>query len=108
MENSYHCHFTSGGIFVAFNSLASHPCLQGSPPTVLSKETSINSVALGNGCYHVFIDAGSNVGVHGRFLFEPTKYPKSVFAKKFNVLFGKHWTCQNICVFAFEPNPKHQ
>lgn len=94
--------------FVAFNQLASHPCLQGSWPIVSKETINIYRNALGDGCYHVFIDAGSNVGVHGRFLFEPKKYPRSVFAKKFNVLFGTHRTRQNICVFAFEPNPTHR
>lgn len=65
--------------------------------------------ALGDGCYHVFIDAGSNRGVHGRFLFEPEKYPKSKFTLKFDEMFGHNRTLQNICVFAFEPNvQKHQ
>jgi FkbM family methyltransferase len=52
----------------------------------------------------VFIDAGSNRGVHGRFLFEPDKYPNSKFVEKFAQIFGGNRTLQNICVFAFEPN----
>ena len=69
--------------------------------------TIVNSLrppSLGDGCYHVFVDAGSNRGVHGRFLFEPQKYPKSKFTKKFDEIFGYNRTLQNICVFAFEPN----
>ena len=62
---------------------------------------------IANGCYHIFLDCGSNVGVHGRFLFEPHKYPKSKFAHEFDTIFGVDRTLQNICVFAFEPNPKH-
>ena len=57
-------------LIVVFNEMQSHPYLQGSLPS-LSEKTSRNDTSLGNGCYHVFIDAGSNVGVHGRFLFEP-------------------------------------
>ena len=30
---------------------------------------------LGDGCRHVFLDVGSNIGVHGRILFEPHLYP---------------------------------
>ena len=30
-----------------------------------------------NGCVNVFVDAGANIGIHTRFLFEPAKYPKS-------------------------------
>jgi FkbM family methyltransferase len=69
--------------------------------------TSTPAAALGNGCYHVFIDAGSNRGVHGRFLFEPEKYNASKFVHKFTEIYGDHRTLQNICVFAFEPNPYH-
>jgi len=77
--------------------------------TNLDPMTSVNNamVVLGNGCYHVFIDAGSNRGVHGRFLFEPEKYKKCAFAAKFQQHFGDNRTLQNICVFPFEPNPIH-
>jgi len=67
----------------------------------------IADTSLADGCYHVFIDAGSNRGVHGRFLFEPHLYPKSKFVHKFDEYFGTNRTLQNICVFAFEPNPYH-
>lgn len=32
---------------------------------------------LGDGCYHIFLDVGANIGVHTRFLFEPMKYPEA-------------------------------
>lgn len=62
---------------------------------------------LGDGCYHVFLDVGANVGVHGRFLLEPQKYPKSpksvpLFKKEYGLIDNR-----NICVFEFEPNAKH-
>jgi hypothetical protein len=81
------------------------------PPEIVVDER--NSVAtkraaqMADGCYHVFLDCGSNVGVHGRFLFEPHKYPKSKFVTIFDEQFGSNRTQQNICVFAFEPNPLH-
>ena len=63
---------------------------------------------LGDGCLHVFIDAGSNKGVHGRFLFEPEKYPDNKFQRKFDEAFGPAPRDNSeICVFAFEPNPAH-
>ena len=63
---------------------------------------------LGDGCLHVFIDAGSNKGVHGRFLFEPEKYPNNKFQRKFDEAFGPAPRDNSeICVFAFEPNPAH-
>lgn len=33
---------------------------------------------LGDGCRHVFLDVGSNIGVHGRMLLEPHLYPEVV------------------------------
>jgi Methyltransferase FkbM domain len=71
---------------------------------LLLESSSTLSRSLADGCYHVFLDAGSNRGVHGRFLFEPEKYPKSKFTGRFDILFGQNRTLQNICVFAFEPN----
>jgi hypothetical protein len=67
----------------------------------------IETDPLGNGCSHVFIDAGSNRGVHGRFLFEPETYNQSTFTQKFTEIYGSNRTLQNMCVFAFEPNPMH-
>lgn len=59
-------------------------------------------------CVNVFIDAGSNIGVHGRFFFEPSKYPKAKFKKIFRRVFGDNFsTSSNSCVYAFEPNPRH-
>ena len=29
---------------------------------------------LADGCYHVFLDVGSNIGNHARFLYEPSLY----------------------------------
>mmetsp|Transcript_28644 Transcript_28644/g.43285 ORF Transcript_28644/g.43285 Transcript_28644/m.43285 type:complete len:329 (+) Transcript_28644:70-1056(+) len=66
---------------------------------------------LGDGCYHVFLDVGANIGVHARFLMEPHKYPnlhektKQIFSTYF---WTPAWDCRDICVFAFEPNPNHK
>ena len=63
---------------------------------------------MGDNCYHVFLDVGSNRGVHGRFYFEPEKYPGSKFAKRFTELIPDTATRRKTsCVFAFEPNPVH-
>ena len=77
--------------------------------TTTTNSNTTTSTCLTDGCYHVFVDAGSNRGVHGRFLFEPKKYPKSKFAtEKFPEVFGPgDRTKQNICVVALEPNPRH-
>lgn len=91
--------------------------------------------ALGDGCYHVFLDVGSNVGMHGRFVLEPTKFPPITkgpgwavqahiqMMKIFDDNFGKNRGVTmnvttglqgntnsngNVCVFAFEPNPENR
>jgi len=64
-------------------------------------------VRLGDGCYHVFLDAGSNRGVHGRFLFEPELYRDNGVSHIFDEVFGNERKSMPICVFAFEPNPFH-
>jgi len=63
-----------------------------------------------DGCYHVFLDVGANIGVHGRFLLEPGKYPLATKAHEmFDKWYGPPGDRDNrdICVFAFEPNPRH-
>jgi len=65
---------------------------------------------LADGCHHVYVDVGSNIGVHSRFLFEPEKYPKATLALNiFNANFGSpiDRDGRDICVFAWEPNPAH-
>jgi len=64
-----------------------------------------------DGCYHVFIDVGANIGVHGRFLLEPEKYPEATVAHSvFNNMFGKPETRDNrdFCVFEIEANPRQR
>jgi len=62
-----------------------------------------------DGCYHVLIDVGANIGVHTRFLFEPEKYPESkVAVRHFAALFGATRDNRDFCSFGFEPNPAHK
>lgn len=73
-------------------------------------DASTTSTKLADGCFHVFMDVGANIGVHGRFLLEPHKFPNAKDALKFfQNQFGPPATRDNgdICVFAFEPNPNH-
>lgn len=64
---------------------------------------------LADGCHHVFLDVGANIGVHARFLFEPEMYPDATHAKSwFDEAYGEKRDNRDICVFAFEPNPKHK
>lgn len=62
----------------------------------------------GDGCYHVFLDVGANIGVHGRFLFEPENYNESWFATElFKSEFGEERDNRDFCSFEIEANPKH-
>lgn len=65
---------------------------------------------LADGCYHVFLDVGANIGIHARFLLEPSLYEKAKIARKF---FQTHFGAEELrdnrdfCIFSFEPNPSH-
>eukprot|EP00977_Amphora_coffeiformis_P007432 scaffold1605_cov158-Amphora_coffeaeformis.AAC.15 len=64
-----------------------------------------------DGCYHVYLDVGANIGIHSRFLYEPEKYPSAGLPLKiFNDEFGNPTVRDNrdFCVFEFEPNPNHR
>ena len=84
-------------------------------PSPTSKDTSQYPILphndeprLGDGCHHVFIDVGANLGVHGRFLMEPEKYPNAAVAQSiFGTHFGPERDNRDFCIFAFEPNPVH-
>jgi hypothetical protein len=66
---------------------------------------------LGDGCYHVLLDVGANIGVHTRFMLESKKYPNAGKARMhFNKVFGENVggrDPRDFCSFAFEPNPMH-
>ncbi|KAL7537366.1 hypothetical protein ACHAXR_007779 [Thalassiosira sp. AJA248-18] len=69
-----------------------------------------NEPKLADGCYHVLLDVGSNIGIHARFLLEPSLYPKAQIARNFfRSHFGPEEQRDNrdFCIFAFEPNPSH-
>ena len=56
-------------------------------PTPLPNESravhSEQTEKLADGCYHIFLDVGSNIGNHARFLYEPSLYPKATIARNF-------------------------
>lgn len=78
-----------------------------------------------DGCKHVYLDFGGNMGVHTRFLLQPQLYPKlqtygtdteehrkgpGFYGEPnlhtyFNAAFGLDRS--DVCVFGFEPNPLH-
>ena len=77
-----------------------------------SAQSSCITPKLADDCYHIFLDVGSNIGVHNRFLFEPHLYPKSTSRSHFQAKLGANFDNRDICAFAFafafEPNPVHK
>merc|ERR1712062_50331 len=70
--------------------------------------SSSNEVNL-DGCYHVYLDVGTNVGIQIRKLYEPKLYPNAPIHSAFDKYFHrKEETLPYICVVGFEPNPKHE
>ena len=75
--------------------------------TTITLESKRNA-SIADGCYHIFLDVGSNIGMHVRFLFEPHKYEQATIARSF---FKKHFGPELIrdnrdfCIFSWEPNP---
>lgn len=63
-----------------------------------------------DGCFHVYLDVGSNVGIQVRKLFEPRLYPGSQVLSTFNQLFGppSERNRSTLCAVGFEPNPAHE
>ena len=71
----------------------------------------LHEARLGDGCRHVFLDVGSNSGLHVRFLMEGEHvFPRSRYLKRgyFREYFGPSFANDStVCAFAFEPNPEH-
>ena len=42
-----------------------------------------------DGCYHVYLDVGSNIGVQVRKLYQPAYYPGAWALKVFQEAFGE-------------------
>ena len=69
-----------------------------------------------DGCYHIYVDVGSNIGIQVRKLFEPERYPEGKVLPIFDKVFGNidhrrkenHANGKIICVVGFEPNPRHK
>ena len=62
-----------------------------------------------DGCKHVYLDVGSNIGIQVRKLFEPHLYPNAEVLNVFSKYFGfpKHRNWGTLCAVGFEPNPNH-
>lgn len=83
-----------GGALPASASVAKPPLLPESPP------------ALADGCRHVYLDLGSNVGVQFRKLFSPDAFPEALIGPKFLQYFGPGKR-EDVCAWGWEPNMHH-
>ena len=61
-----------------------------------------------DGCFHVYIDVGSNIGIQVRKLYESHLYPKAKVKQIFEHFFGSpDRRNETVCAIGFEPNPNH-
>jgi hypothetical protein len=74
-----------------------------------------NAVVTGNssfsldGCRYVFLDLGSNIGIHVRFLYEPYLYSRQPYSSHvFDLHFPVLRNRTDVCAVGFEPNIRHE
>lgn len=63
-----------------------------------------------DGCYHVYLDIGTNVGLQIRKLYQQELYPEAKINPYFKKFFGptkKRRQSGHVCAVGFEPNPQH-
>ena len=62
-----------------------------------------------DGCQHVYLDVGSNIGVQVRKLYQPELFPNASVLEVFDGAFGRmaNRNLSQLCAVGFEPNPKH-
>ena len=66
----------------------------------------LSRTPLANGCHHVYIDLGTNLGVQIRKLYEPHLFPGALALANFDRYFGPG-NRSDVCAFGFESNPRH-
>ncbi len=65
-----------------------------------------HSDKLANGCRHVYVDMGTNIGHQIRKVYQPDLYPDNPTEAIFANHFGEHR--DSVCAFGFEANPVHE
>ena len=107
------------GFYYAYNnqSTSIKQTVQNEILTVIktAKENAYNKVSILDGCYHIYLDVGSNIGIQVRKLFEPEKYSGAKALPIYDAVFGNidrrkkenHANGKRICAVGFEPNPGH-
>ena len=66
------------------------------------------ALAAVDGCWHVYLDVGSNQGIQVRKLFEPKLYPRARSIRVYDRLLGdQRARRQTVCALGIEANPAH-
>jgi len=76
-------------------------------------QESLQTKKLLDGCHHVYLDIGTNIGIQIRKLYEPKKYDAAPVHDIFNKYFHRNIedlnsTLPYICAIGIEPNPNHE
>lgn len=80
-------------------------CNNAKVSAVDSREAALSAV---DGCWHVYLDVGSNQGVQVRKLFEPKLYPRASSLRIYERLLGdQRARRQSVCALGIEANPAH-
>ena len=76
------------------------------PPPPPQPSASPAPAPLGDGCRHVYLDMGTNIGIQFRKLFTPLEYPNALMREPFERFFGPG-TREDVCAWGWEPNARH-
>ena len=102
------------------NSAAAAAVTSAASSSIAGSLTSITPLA--DGCYHIYMDLGTNIGIQLRKLYEPDRYPGNLIEPRFSKYFGTISSTnatqlsiekqqvdsrRNVCAFGWEPNPRH-
>ena len=68
----------------------------------------LGAVHLADGCRHVYVDMGTNIGHQIRKVYEPSLYTGNPTETIFVKYFGEAWQRDGVCSFGFEANPLHE
>ena len=86
---------------------------QNKTQSVIENIQKVSNPNMLDGCFHVYLDIGSNIGVQIKKLCEPRLYPGAHVHRIFNSVFAPIIARENknyplsICAVGFEPNPHH-
>ena len=62
-----------------------------------------------DGCWHVYLDVGTNVGNQIRKVFEPQRFPLATIQPVYTKYFGPAQSrAETVCAVGFEPNGAHE